>query len=139
VQDLRQFECNLRELQLPLEKQRLCLHPKERILHEKSLDEIKVKNREAAAKYAAECAEHRDQIRLLYRVELAIERLCMFIDDFPCAYVHGSEPPDKVVSRFKVGVISLKDHSQKIAPFLPDISQQIISECEKFECLLNKI
>jgi hypothetical protein len=139
VQDLRNFESNLRELQLTLEKELHCLHPKERLLFEKCLDAIKLKNREAAAKYAAEVAEHRERIRLFCRTELAIEGLRMFIDDFPCAYIHGSEPPDKVVSRFKVGVRLLKEHSQNIAPFLPDVSQQIISECEKFECLLNKI
>jgi ribosomal protein S21 len=139
VQDLRQFERNLRELQQQIEKEGLCLRPKERLFFEKTVDAIKQKNKETSAKYATELAEYRERIKFLCHAELAIEGLRMFIDDFPCAYVHGSESHDKVVSRFKVGVRLLKEHSQNIAPFLPDVSQQIISECEKFESLLNRI
>jgi hypothetical protein len=134
--NLRQSEHKLREPQQKIKDERLCLSQKAQTLLEKALDAAKKKNREEATQYAAECAEFRKRAKIFYNVELTIERLRICIDSFPCDYVHGSKPSKQVLSRLKGGVTSLRYISQEIAPFIPDVYEQISSECIKLKNFL---
>jgi hypothetical protein len=53
--------------------------------------------------------------------------------------MHGSEPRNKVISEFKYSLIYIRESSQEIEPFLPDISKKIGSECEKLENIINQL
>ena len=72
-------------------------------------------------------------------MQLAIDRLLSCIENFLRVYVHGSKPSDEVVLKFKVAVRLLKESSPEIAPFLPEVSQQLIVECEDLDFFLNEI
>ena len=84
-----------------------------------------------------ELYEIRKRINLFYNTILAIERERIRVDSFCCDYTHGSEPRDRVLSKIKLSVTLLRESSQKISPFLPDLSKQLNNECITLEGLLT--
>lgn len=134
---INQREFRLTDSEIEIEKETVCLKTKEQLLFEKCMNAIKEKNKEEASKYATELYEIRKRINLFYNTILAIDRVRIRIDSFCCDYVHGSEPRDRVLSKIKVSVTLLRESSQKISSFLPDLSKQLNNECITLEGLLT--
>jgi division protein CdvB (Snf7/Vps24/ESCRT-III family) len=121
-----QYRSTLMIQQKKIEAASDLLEDQDGILYNACMDAVKKQNKTEAAKYASEIYELRKRIKLFYHAQLAIERLVIKIENFECDYYHQDpNGPISALSKLKWAVQALSIISQKISPFLSDISKEL--------------
>ena len=139
VRSLMESAHNLMYPMRKIGKELGCFIEKKQELYEQVSDKSKKKNKEERLRIEIEFCKYMNLVDVYGELWLDIYRLHSLIIGFPCNYMHGSEPRNKVISEFKSSLTYVRESSQEIAPFLPDISKQLDSECEKLENIINQL
>jgi division protein CdvB (Snf7/Vps24/ESCRT-III family) len=118
---MRQSTISLKVYQNSLEKASFHLKEQDRSLFETCMNALKQNNKEEATKLAAEIAEVRKHIKLIYKVRLATERVILRIETHICTV--------NTYSHIVPAVKALRSISNEIVQVLPDVSEDLESVC----------
>ena len=108
---------------------------RDRVLFKTIIESLKKNNREEAEKYAYELKEVRKHRKLIYNTQLAIERVLVGDDKINEDYANPEFA--LVFSQLKSDLKEIIEWSQKIFPFLPDVSEQLTFACETLTFIFN--